>query len=244
MQQWWNDFVSWTASEDGFRILSATVIPFLAILIAGVLAAVIARSAVKRMLRQHDRELQSSAVSALIGAGRKAAVWSSLPANEKEHVDTQSSEAEVRVRLLPLSGVTLAADWAVHQLREMKTNSASFSFQAEQTLEEYRDRLIEWQQQPKRAKRLFKDDLERWRFEQVQAPDATVSREQDWAAARVEPPTAGEPGRNTTRFDRPGSFSATDSDSDVDTDTEFAHPPVTASAVRQRIAPHTDDIGR
>jgi hypothetical protein len=236
MQQWWNNFVDCLTSDEGFRILSATVLPFLAILVAGVLAALIARSAVKRVLRQHNRELQGSAVSALIGAGRKAAVWSSLAAAEKEHVDTQASEAEVRVRLLALPGATFAADWAVHQLREMKTNSASFSFQAEQILEEYRDRLIEWQQQPKRAKRLFKDDLERWRFEQVQSPDATVSRQQEWAAARVEPPAPGEPRDDTTEFERPGPVS--------DGDAEFAHPPVTASAVRQRIAPHADDTGR
>jgi hypothetical protein len=236
MQQWWNNLVNWVTSDDGFRILSATVLPFLAILIAGILAAGIARSAVKRMLRQHDRQLQSSAVSALIGAGRKAAVWSSLPANEKEHVDTQASEAEVRVRLLPLSGATLAADWAVHQLREMKSNSASFSFQAEQTLEEYRDRLIEWQQQPKRAKRLFKDDLERWRFEQAQTPDAAIVRQQEWAASRVESPASGEPRDDTVELARPVRVPADEAD--------FAHPPVTASAVRQRIAPQAGDDGR
>ena len=238
MQQWWNSIVSWITSDEGFRILSATVLPFLAVLIAGILAALIARSAVKRMLRQHDRAAQTSAVSALIGAGRKAAVWSSLPANEKEHVDAQASEAEVRVRLLPLPGAALAADWAVHQLREMKGNSASFSFQAEQTLEEYRDRLIEWQQQPKRAKRLFKEDLERWRFEQAQAPavDPTVSRQQEWAASRVEPSAPSEAQDDTMELVRPVRVPAGEAD--------FAHPPVTASAVRQRIAPQADDDTR
>ncbi len=236
MQQWWNDFVSWITSDEGFRILSATVFPFVAVLVAGVLAALIARSAVKRMLRQQNRELQASAVSALIGAGRKAAVWSSLPANEKEHVDTQASEAEVRVRLLPLPGATLAADWAVHQLREMKTNSANFSFQAEQTLEEYRDRLIEWQQQPKRAKRLFKDDLERWRYEQSSTPDPAVTRQQEWAASRVESAASWERQDDTTEVARPVPVPAGE--------TDFAHPPVTASAVRQRIAPQADDDAR
>ena len=233
MQQWWNSVLDWFASDEGFRILSATVFPFLAILVAGILAAVIARSAVKRLLRHQNRELQASAVSALIGAGRKAAVWSSLPANEKEHVDSQAGEAEVRVRLLPLPGATLAADWAVHQLREMKTNSANFSFQAEQTLEEYRNRLIDWQQRPKRAKRLFKDDLEQWRYEQSQTPDPTVARQQEWAALRVQPPAADEPRDDTMEIVRPRAVQADDS--------EFAHPPVTASAVRARIAPQPDD---
>jgi hypothetical protein len=236
MQQWWNSFVSWISSEEGFRILSASILPFLAILIAGILAAVIARSAVKRMLHHHDRELQGSAVSALIGAGRKAAVWNSLAANEKEHVDTQAGEAEVRVRLLPLSGAALAADWAVHQLREMKANSASFSFQAEQILEEYRDRLIEWQQQPKRAKRLFKDDLERWRFEQAQAPDPLVSRQQEWAASNAEAASHAEARNDTIELERPAAVGAGDA--------EYAHPPVTASAVRQRIAPQAEDHAR
>ncbi|MFC0678420.1 hypothetical protein ACFFGH_11275 [Lysobacter korlensis] len=234
MQQWWNSLVGWVASDEGFRILSATVFPFVAILVAGIVAALIARSAVKRMLRQQNRELQASAVSALIGAGRKAAVWSSLPANEKEHVDAQAGEAEVRVRLLPLPGTTLAADWAVHQLRGMKTNSANFSFQAEQTLEEYRDRLIEWQQRPSRAKRLFKDDLEQWRYEQSHTPDPAVTRQQEWAASRVQPPAPGEPRDDTIEFIRPSTV-------DPSGDSEFAHPPVTASAVRARIAPQTDD---
>jgi hypothetical protein len=235
MQQWWNSFLSWITSDEGFRILSATVLPFLAILIAGILAAAIARSAVKRMLRQHDRELQIAAVSALVGAGRKATVWSSLPANEKEHVDTQASEAEVRVRLLPVAGATLAADWAVHQLREMKKNSANFSFQAEQTFEEYRDRLIEWQHHPKRAKRLFKDDLERWRFEQTQTPDPLVSDQQEWAASRAGAPSRTAFQDDTAEFERPVS--------PPDDDADFA-PPVTASAVRQRIAPFADDDSR
>jgi hypothetical protein len=124
----------------------------------------------------------------------------------------------------------------VHQLREMKNNSANFSFQAEQTLEEYRDRLIEWQQQPKRAKRLFKDDLEQWRFEQSQTPDPAVTRQQEWAASRVEAPAAGEPRDDTTEFSRPPAAPPGDE--------EFAHPPVTAAAVRQRIAPQADDDGR
>ena len=236
MQQWWNSVLSWIASDEGFRIISATVIPFLAILVAGILAAVIARSAVKRILRQHDRDSQSSAVAALLASGRKAAVWGSLPASEREHVDLQLSEAEVRVRLLPLPGAGLAADWSAHQVREMKSNSASFSFQAEQTLEEYRDRLIEWQHHPKKAKRLFKEDLERWRFEHATAPDPVVSRQQEWASSRVEPPAPSEPLDDTTEIERPGTPPTGDA--------EFAHPPVTASAVRQRIAPHTDDERR
>jgi hypothetical protein len=237
MQQWWNSFVSWIASDEGFRILSATVLPFLAILVAGIVAAILARSAVKRLLRHQNRELQAAAVAALIGAGRKAAVWSSLAPREKDSVDAQAGEAEVRVRLLPLPGATLAADWAVHQLREMKTNSANFSFQAEQTLEEYRDRLVEWQQHPNRAKRLFKEDLEQWRYEQSLTPDPTVARQQEWAASRVQSPAPGEPRDDTTEI--PRSFVPATSD-----DTDFMPPPVTASAVRARIAPYADDDGR
>jgi hypothetical protein len=234
MQQWWNDLVNWLTSDEGFRILSATVIPFFGIVVAGLLAALIARSAVKRMLRQHDRELQGSAVSALIGAGRKAAVWSSLSAPERDHVDAQASEAEVRVRLLALPGATLAADWAVHQLREMKTNSVNFSFQAEQTLEEYRDSLIQWQQRPNRAKKLFKDDLEQWRHEQTHTPDPIVARQQEWAATQIDEPTHTE-ARDDSMEIRRSTFPSPEEN------LEFAHPPVTASAVRQRIAPQRDD---
>ncbi len=183
--QWWNDFVDWLFSDDALAVLTAAVVPFVAIVVAGVVAAWIGRGATRRVLAHHDRELKAAAVTALIGVGRKAAAWSTLGAEEHQRVDFIAHEAEVRVRLLPLSGASLAADWAVHQLADMKRNSVSFSFQAEQTLLEYRDRLIEWQYKPSRARKIFVADLERWRFEQSESDKALVEKQQNWAQEQL-----------------------------------------------------------
>jgi hypothetical protein len=112
---------------------------------------------------------------ALIGAGRKAAVWSSLGVDEKQHIDSLISESDIRIRLLPVNGANAAADWAAHELGAMKKNSATFSFQAEQTFVDYRDRLLEWQDKPKRARKLFAFDLDQWRYDDDSASRTAAS---------------------------------------------------------------------
>jgi hypothetical protein len=124
-------------------------------------------------------------VSALIAAGRRASMWATLSPPEQEHVDSLAGEAETRVRLLPVPGASLAADWAAHQLAEMRRNSANYSFQAEQTLVEYRDGLITWQNRPRRAKKLFADDLAAWKYEDEAVDRDLVERQQLWAAEQV-----------------------------------------------------------
>jgi len=191
--QWWNDFVDWLLSENALVALTTAVLPFVAIIVAGFIAAAIGRSGTRRVLAHHDRELKAAAVTALIGVGRKAASWSTLGAEEHQRIDFIAHEAEVRVRLLPLSGASLAADWAVHQLADMKRNSVSFSFQAEQTLLEYRDRLIEWQYKPSRARKIFAADLERWRFEESASDKALVEKQQNWAQEQLAVDTNSTP---------------------------------------------------
>ena len=72
----------------------------------------------------------------------------------------------------------------------MKKNSANFSFQAEQTFVDYRDRLLEWQNKPKRARKLFAFDLEQWRFDDEAADKALLEKQQQW--------TAGQESESTT----------------------------------------------
>jgi hypothetical protein len=163
--QWWNDLVSWFNSSAGWRVFSTAILPFIAIIVAALLASWIGRASARRVLAYHDRELKGAAITSLIGAGRKAAIWSSLGGDEKQHVDMLISDADIRVRLLPVNGAGPAADWAAHELAAMKKNSATFSFQAEQTFIDYRDRLLEWQDKPKRARKLFAFDLDQWRYE-------------------------------------------------------------------------------
>lgn len=181
----WTDFIDWLSSNDGRVIVRDAVIPFLAIIIAGIIAAGIGRSSARRVIELSDREVKASAVTALISAARKAAVWNTLPAPEQQHVDHLIGDADIRLRLLPVAGTALAADWARHEIADMKRNAVSFSFQAEQTLLVFRDRLIEWQARPARAKRLFKNDLDAWAYDSSLSEQELVHQQQQWAAAQV-----------------------------------------------------------
>lgn len=178
--QWWSDFLGWIQSDAGSKMISTAVIPFVAIVVAGIIGAAIGRGATRRLVAQRDHETRAAAVAALVAAGQGAANWHSQGPDAKEHAELLASQADVSVRLLPISGAGLAADWASHELRDMRTNSVSYSYQAEQSLDEYRDRLVEWLHRPGRAKKLFAADLDRWRYSE-NAVDPVVLEQQRWA---------------------------------------------------------------
>ena len=182
--QWWNSFVEWFWSTDGQRLVTSTILPFLAVLIAGLVAAAIGRSATKRLVVQRDRETRAAAVAALVTSASHAATWHSQSAAAKDHSQQLAAAADIQVRLLPISGAAMAADWAAHELADMRVNSVSFSFQAEQSLREYRERLVEWVAHPRRAKKLFGLDLERWSYE-TDAVDPVIADQQRWAAEQT-----------------------------------------------------------
>lgn len=182
--QWWSDFVEWFWSFEAQRLLTTVIFPFLAVLVAGLVGAGIGRASTKRLVHQRDRETRASAVSALVTAGTHAATWHSQSAAAKDHSQQLAAAADIQVRLMPIPGAAMAADWAAHELAEMRTNSVSFSFQADQSLHEYRERLVEWVNHPRRAKRLFSLDLERWRYE-TDATDPVLLEQQRWAEERA-----------------------------------------------------------
>jgi len=140
---------------------------------------------VKRLVAQQERRYKASAIETLIAAGRKAAEWHTLTAQEKSHVEHQVSEAEVRVRLLPASGASLAADWSAHKLASMKRNSANYTFQAEQDLVEFQDALIAWHAKPSRAKKLFAQDLADWKYDGGAIEDDLLVKQREWASAQA-----------------------------------------------------------
>lgn len=169
--QWWNDLNDWTSSDAGWRVLSGAIIPFVAIVVAGIVAALIGRAATKRVVALQEREAKNAAVAGLVSAARKAANWGSLGHDERSYADHLAEDADIRLRLLPVAGAPIAANWAQHEIADIKKNSSTFSFQAEQSLSEFRDRILEWQARPARARKLFKSDLERWKFDSPD-PDA------------------------------------------------------------------------
>jgi len=181
--QWWNSFVDWWYSEDGQRVLVTAVIPFVAIVVAGLVGALIGRGATRRLVAQRDHETRAAAVSALISAGQNATRWHSQSPAAREHAEHLANDADVMVRLLPIAGARYAADWASHQLADMRINSVSYSYQAEQTLDEYRERLVLWLHKPGKARKLFAADLERWRYEE-RGVDPVVAEQQEWAEAQ------------------------------------------------------------
>jgi hypothetical protein len=192
--QWWNNFVDWFNSTEGWRLISGAIIPFLAIVVAGIIAAGIGRASTRRVIALSDRDARIASVTALLSAARRAAVWNTLSTGEQQHVDQLTTEAEIRLRLLAMPGASLASEWTAHEIAEMKKNSVSFSFQAEQSLLIVRDRLIEWQGRPNRAKRLFKNDLDSWAYESSLSDQDLVHQQQAWsaqqAAANAAQPTA------------------------------------------------------
>ena len=67
----------------------------------------------------------------------------------------------------------------------MKRNSANFSFQAEQDLQDYQNGLIAWQTKPSRARKLFAQDLAAWRYDDATGtgPDRELDhKQQQWVA--------------------------------------------------------------
>ena len=69
--EWWNDIVKWFSSEEGWAIVTGVILPFVAILAAGLFAGLITRSSLKRFIAHQDRLAKSAAVAALIATGRQ-----------------------------------------------------------------------------------------------------------------------------------------------------------------------------
>lgn len=189
--QWWDNFVYWFYSDAGAHVVSTAIVPGVAILVAGIIAALIGRGATKRIVSMHDRDERAAAVIAMIGAARRSARWNTLSAPEQQHSDHVALECDLRLRLLPLAGAGMAADWATHQLAELKKNAVSFSFQAEQSLAEFRERLIDWQAHPGRAKKLFKNDLDSWAYEESLNDQDLVAQQQAWQAQQAQQTSTG-----------------------------------------------------
>ncbi|PZE82470.1 hypothetical protein [Curtobacterium sp. MCBD17_032] len=196
--QWWNDLIDWTSSDTGWRVLSGAVIPFVAIIVAGIIAALIGRGAAKRVVAHQERESRNAAVAALVSAARKASDWGSLGHDERAYADHLAEDADIRLRLLPIAGAPIAADWAQHEIADIKKNSSTFTSQADTSLAEFRDRMLEWQARPNRARKLFKSDLERWKFD-APDPDADlIKRQQEWNADKVDASRSPEPAPTPT----------------------------------------------
>ncbi|MET0725960.1 MAG: hypothetical protein ABWY36_06385 [Leifsonia sp.] len=177
-----NDFFTWLFSTEAQPTLFTAGVLFVAIVLAGLLAAWAARASVRSLIEQRDREVKGAAIAALIDSATEASVWNSLTPQEQVLADRAVGEADIRVRMLPIRGAAVAADWAAHQLHEMKRASATFGYELEPAVVEFRDRLVDWQRRPSRARKLFQTDLERWKVMNTAAEKALLAEQDAWVA--------------------------------------------------------------
>ncbi len=183
--QLWNDFIAWITSSDAQTAVFTAAVLFVAVLAAGLLAAWISAGAIKRVVAQRDREAKTAAIAALVDAATEASVWNSLTPQEQVLADRVVGQADIQVRLLPIRGSDVAANWAAHQLHELKRASATFGYQLDPAVVEFRDRLLEWQRHPGRTRKQFQNDLDRWRTQRVEQPELeTVDQQDAWVAAQ------------------------------------------------------------
>ncbi|MGO4594047.1 hypothetical protein AB4Z18_09520 [Leifsonia sp. 2TAF2] len=180
--QWWNDFVDWLTSPAARPALFNAAVLAVAVILSGLIAAWIARGALKGLLSRTDRAQKASAIAALVDAATEASVWNSLTPGEQVLSDRAVGQADIMVRLLPIKSAGLAANWAGHQLAEMKRASATFGYQLDPAIAEFRDRLLEWQNNPRRARKIFQNDLERWRFESNDPDRGLIDQQDAWVA--------------------------------------------------------------
>ncbi|TDS81091.1 hypothetical protein [Amnibacterium kyonggiense] len=207
----WDDFAAWLQSSGGARVLQTAIIPALAILVAGVLAALIARSAVKATIRRADRAEAVATVAGLVAAAR-ATVDAEGDLVSRRRAARLRAEADVRTRLLPLDGAETAADWAAARIDAIEQRTDGD--RTEQRLADLRDALVQWVQRPGRAKRIFVTPIPTPSTKPAAAatPAAVPTPEPEPApvapvasAAPTEEPQPETEPRDRDRFSRPGS---------------------------------------
>lgn len=203
----WNEFVAWLTAADTRPVLFMAAVVAVAILISALIAAAVSKAAVRRLIDQRDRDLKASALAALVDASTEAAAWNSLAPHEQAIADRAAGQADIQLRLLPVKGAAVAANWAAHQLAEMKRDSATFGFELGAVRSEFRDRLLEWQARPSRTRRLFESDLERWKYENTTAEKTLLAEQDAWTAReqreKFTSTDAGEPSVTPASFSRP-----------------------------------------
>lgn len=160
--EWWNNFVDWFNSSNGRYVVSSLVMPAIAIIVAGLLGAVIASGALRKLLSSREREQKVAAIAALVDASQQAAVWRTLTPAEQLHSDRTLSHADIQLRLLPLKGAQTVADWAAYSIIEIRQNAGSRGYDTGTVLATFRDGLLDWQNRPGRARKAFQADLDRW----------------------------------------------------------------------------------
>lgn len=151
----WTDLIAWFQSAAGTRLVDGAIVPFVAIVVAGLVAGLIARGAVRAAVVRSQRESTTAVVVAVAEAARRAATAPDRPALEHAADEQFTAEAELRLRLLPVFGAELAADWTASAIAGLRSTAGRDGGAVGADLDALRDRLIRWLRAPKQARRLF-----------------------------------------------------------------------------------------
>ncbi len=187
-------------------MLFAAALFIVAVVVSSLVAAGASRRALRAIVDQRDREQKNVAILALVDAATEASVWNSLTPQEQVLSDRAVAQADTLVRLSPIKGAAVAADWANHQLHEMKRNSATFGYELDPVVEDFRDRLVEWSKKPARARKDFDGDLRRWRAESSGSEQALVAEQESWVAKQHHEQYAGVKPASAAPASRPGDI--------------------------------------
>jgi len=179
---WLNNLQDFFVSGQNTAGILTALLLFVSLLLALIIGGLIGSSVSKRHITAFEQEGKTAVIAALIDAATEASVWNALNPQEQVNSDRAVSQIDIRIRLLPVKGSGIAADWAAHQLGEMKRNSATFGYQLDPAVAEFRDRLLMWLRNPKKATKIFTSDLQRWAYAAT-APEAPIVAAQEaWVA--------------------------------------------------------------
>ena len=173
--QWWNEFVTWVQTAEGRQSAFIAALVLLALIVGVIVAALVLRSAIARLIRQQEHERKNAVIATLIDAAVDASAWNVLSQSERILSDRAAAQAETHLRLLPVKGSGVAANWAAHELADLKHTSSTGGYQTQASVGEFRDRLVLWRDKPGRARKAFLADLERWRFSETSRPETPKS---------------------------------------------------------------------
>ncbi|AZZ55307.1 hypothetical protein [Rathayibacter iranicus] len=194
--QWWNEFMSWIRTGEGYQAIVTAVVVLVAVVIGVVIVASVFRASIARLIRQQEHERKNAIIATLVDAAVDASAWNVLSGPERVLSDRASAQAETHLRLLPVKGSGVAANWAAHELAELKHTSTTGGYQTQASVGEFRDRLVQWRDRPGRARKAFLADLERWRFSET---GRERTEDIDWSGVEEERPVA------TAQSDEPTS---------------------------------------
>jgi hypothetical protein len=158
-----SDVASWISNADNFGTIVSVASTLIALILGLLIGGIIVSSQAGKQQRTIDEHAKAGVVADVLDCTNDVAVWGQLQPAAQVQSDRAVARADVRLRVLPVQGAGALADWAGHQLNEMKRNSTTGA-PLQTTVDQFRDRLVMWIYNPKRAAKQCQRDLERWAF--------------------------------------------------------------------------------